>query len=211
MSIDGKTLRHSFDHGTSKAAIHMVSPWANTNRLVVGQLQAEANANEITVISSLLALLDPRGSSVTMDAMGCQKDMAWALTAQGVDYVLALKENPPTLYEDVTLWVHDAKAHSVGQVAYPCEETVDADYSGLDVRIYWMTSALEWLGVKASWANLQRWAWWSRGARGGAGHAGNALLFDVTSLRWRATCQAGARTLGARCLMSRRRVSDSQR
>jgi hypothetical protein len=117
VAVDGKTLRRSFDRAASKAAIHMVSAWANTNRLVLGQLKVDDKSNEITAIPHLLALLDLKGGLVTIEAMGCQKDMAHTITPQDADYVLALKENHPTLSEDVTLFMQDAQAHNLGQVA----------------------------------------------------------------------------------------------
>jgi hypothetical protein len=71
VTVDGKTLRRSFDQAASKAAIHMVSAWANTNRLILGQLKVDDKSNEITVIPKLLTLLDLKGCVVTIDAMGC--------------------------------------------------------------------------------------------------------------------------------------------
>src|SRR5262249_46627696 len=97
VAIDGKTLRHSFDRATSTAAIHMVSAWASTNRLVLGQLKVEEKSNEITAIPALLQLLDLNGAVVTIDAMGCQKEIAKSITEQGADYVSALKDNHPWL------------------------------------------------------------------------------------------------------------------
>jgi predicted transposase YbfD/YdcC len=82
-AIDGKTLRRSLDRGASKAAIHMVSAWAKTNRLVLGQLKVDDKSNAMTAIPTLLALLDLKGCLVTLDAMGCQKDMARPITQQG--------------------------------------------------------------------------------------------------------------------------------
>ena len=155
VSIDGKTLRHSFDHAASKAAIHMVSAWAHANRLVLGQLTVEAKSNEITAIPKLLQLLDLQGATVTIDAMGCQKEIAQAITDQGADYVLALKENHQTLYDDVKLFLDDAKATDFVEIAHACVATVDGDHGRIETRTYWVTSAIEWLGAKASWAKLQ--------------------------------------------------------
>src|SRR5262249_29743074 len=101
-----KTLRHSFDQATATAAIHMVSAWASANRLVLGQLKVEEKSNEITAIPKLLPLLDLKGAVVTIDAMGCQKEIAQTITAQGADYVLALKDNHPTLSAAVTLFLN---------------------------------------------------------------------------------------------------------
>ena len=90
-------------------AIHMVSAWASANRLVLGQLKVEEKSNEITAIPTLLHLLDLTGAVVTIDAMGCQKEIAKTITEQGADYVLALKDNHPTLSEAVTLFLNDAR------------------------------------------------------------------------------------------------------
>ena len=113
VSIDGKTLRHSFDRATGQAAIPMVSAWASANRLVLGQLKGEEKSNEITAIPKLLTMLDIAGAIVTIDAMGCQKEIAKVMTEQEADYVLALKENHPTLSEEVTQFFDEAKATAI--------------------------------------------------------------------------------------------------
>jgi predicted transposase YbfD/YdcC len=155
VSIDGKTLRHSFDHAASKAAIHLVSAWAHANRLVLGHLKVEDKSHEITAIPQLLQLLDLPGATVTIDAMGCQKEIAQAITAQGADYVLALKENHQPLYDDVQLFLDDAKATAFAGIAHERIATVDGDHGRIETRTYWVPSAIDWLGAKASWANLQ--------------------------------------------------------
>ena len=181
VSIDGKTLRHSFDHAASKAAIHMVSAWAHANRLVVGQLTVAAKSNEITAIPKLLQLLDLQGATVTIDAMGCQKEIAQAITDQGADYVLALKENHQTLYDDVKLFLDDAKATDFGESAHACVATVDGDHGRIETRTYWVTSAIEWLGAKASWAKLQSIGM-VESRREIAGTASTETRFFLTSL-----------------------------
>ena len=155
VSLDGKTLRHSFDRAASKAAIHMVSAWANANRLVLGQVKVDDKSNEITAIPKLLKLLDLAGATVTIDAMGCQKEIAKVITDQEADYVLALKENHPTLYDDVTLFFEDAKSTDFAEIDHEHHETVDGDHGRIETRRYWITSDIEWLGAKASWSNLQ--------------------------------------------------------
>jgi predicted transposase YbfD/YdcC len=154
VSVDGKTLRHSFDRATSTAAIHMVSAWASANRLVLGQLKVEEKANEITAIPALLQLLDVRGAVVTIDAMGWQKEIAQTLTERGADYVLALKDNHPTLSEAVTLFLNDARDTGFTDIAHAYHETVDGDHGRIETRRYWITSEIAWLGATASWANL---------------------------------------------------------
>src|SRR5215831_1618389 len=93
VAVDGKTARRSHDRGAGKAAIHMVSAWASANRLVLGQVATEEKSNEITAIPALLDLLLLKGCIVTIDAMGCQTDIAAQIVDKGADYVLALKEN----------------------------------------------------------------------------------------------------------------------
>ena len=155
VSIDGKTLRRSFDHAASKAAIHMVSAWASANRLVLGQVKVDDKSNEITAIPKLLKMLDLAGATVTIDAMGCQKAIAKVITAQGADYVLALKDNHPTLCDDVTRFFDDAQSTGFAEVGHAYHGTVDGDHGRIETRRYWITSDIAWLGATASWANLQ--------------------------------------------------------
>jgi predicted transposase YbfD/YdcC len=154
VSLDGKTLRHSFDQATATAAIHMVSAWASANRLVLGQLKVEEKSNEITAMPTLLRLLDITGAVVTMDAMGCQKEIAKTMTEQGADYVWALKDNHPTLSEAVTLLLNDARDTGFTDIAHAYHEPVDGDHGRIETRRYWITAEIEWLGAKASWSNL---------------------------------------------------------
>lgn len=99
IAIDGKTLRNSFDEATGKSALHLVSAWSTENHLVLAQVATEEKSNEITAIPKLLELLDLNGATVTIDAMGCQQDIAEKIVEYGGDYVLALKGNQPTMHE----------------------------------------------------------------------------------------------------------------
>lgn len=101
IALDGKTLRRTFDRARGLGALHLVSAWATANGLTLGQVAAGARSNEVTAIPRLIELLDLRGCVVTIDAAGCQKETAAQIVAQGADYVLALKENQPTLYGQV--------------------------------------------------------------------------------------------------------------
>jgi hypothetical protein len=101
IAIDGKTLRGSYDRRDGKAAIHMVSAWATANKLSLGQVVVDEKSNEIPAIPELLRLLDVSGALVTIDAMGCQKEIAELIREGDGDYVLAVKQNQPTLYEQV--------------------------------------------------------------------------------------------------------------
>ena len=110
IAIDGKTHRGTHDRPNGKAALHLVSAWAAENRLVLGQVAVDDKSNEITAIPILLDLLDLDGCTVTIDAMGCQTEIADQIVQRGGNYVLALKGNQPTLYDDVQALFADARA-----------------------------------------------------------------------------------------------------
>ena len=101
VAIDGKTARRSYDRAGSKRAMHLVSAWATRNTLTLGQVRTEEKSNEITAIPQLLNLLDLQGCIVTIDAMGCQREIAQQIVDGGADYVLAVKENQGQLHEGI--------------------------------------------------------------------------------------------------------------
>ena len=101
VAIDGKTVRRSHDRRTGQEAIHMVSAWASQNSLVLGQTRTDAKSNEITAIPRLLEMLELKGCIVTIDAMGCQKDISRTILDRGADYVLAVKGNQGQLHQDI--------------------------------------------------------------------------------------------------------------
>lgn len=101
IAIDGKTLRRSFDAASSKSAIHMVSAWASANHISLGQVVVDEKSNEITAIPKLLEMLVLSGSLVTIDAMGCQTEIAKQIVAADADYCLAVKGNQPTLHQGI--------------------------------------------------------------------------------------------------------------
>ena len=151
--IDGKTLRHSFDTELGLSPIHMVSAWATSNRLVLGQLKVADKSNEITAIPELLKTLDIAGCIVTIDAMGCQKAIARQIIEQHGDYVLALKANQETLADDVRALLDRLIATNDGALDY--YETSDENHGRVEVRRYWTTSTLDPLRTRASWHKLQ--------------------------------------------------------
>lgn len=104
IAIDGKTARRSHDKSISKDAIHMVSAWASTNGIVLGQRKVDDKSNEITAIPELLRLLDVSGCVVTIDAMGCQTKIAQAIRDEKADYILWVKDNQLKLRQDIEDW-----------------------------------------------------------------------------------------------------------
>src|SRR5207249_2528009 len=101
VAVDGKTLRRTFDRAKGLGALHLVSAWATRHGLTLGQVAVDAKSNEITAIPELLELLDLEGTVVTIDAIGCQKEIAGQIIDRGGDYVLALKANQPTIHRQV--------------------------------------------------------------------------------------------------------------
>jgi predicted transposase YbfD/YdcC len=136
IAIDGKTLRGSADAGNGRAALHLVSAWANANHLVLGQVAVSDKSNEITAIPELLQLIDVTGAVVTIDAMGCQKEIAAKIVAGGGDYVLALKDNQPTLANDVSELFYAALDNDFAEVQHQGHTTHDKDHGRVETRHY---------------------------------------------------------------------------
>ena len=155
VAIDGKTVRRSFQRGDRKSAIHMVSAWACRNGLVLGQQKVDRKSNEITAIPALLELLALKGSIVTIDAMGTQREIAGVIAAKGADYVLALKGNQPTLAEEVeALFTHPLPRGFSEQLS---EERIEAGHGRIESRQYrqillgkpGLPAAAGWVGLKS--------------------------------------------------------------
>src|SRR3954469_14767907 len=108
IAIDGKTLRRSFDRAKGKSALHLVHAWATANHLLLGQVAVAEKSNEITAIPELLKMLSIAGAIVTIDAMGCQKEIARTIRERRADYVLALKANHERLFEQVVAFWQEA-------------------------------------------------------------------------------------------------------
>jgi predicted transposase YbfD/YdcC len=153
--IDGKRLRRSYDKGSAKAAIHMVSAWSQANRVVLGQVKTDDKSNEITAIPKLLKLLEIKGCIVTLDAMGCQRAIAAQIKAAGGDYVLALKGNQSQLHTDIAEYFEYAQRRQFQGIAHDYHETIDKDHGRLEVRRYRTIAQLDWLEGKAKWAGLK--------------------------------------------------------
>jgi predicted transposase YbfD/YdcC len=151
VAIDGKKVRRSYDRSSDKAAIHMVSAWACANRVVLGQVKTEEKSNEITAIPELLKLLELKGCIVTIDAMGCQKEIAERIIDQGGDYVLALKGNHGQLHKEVVQFFEYAQAKGFRGIAHSYHETLDADHGRIERRRYWTVDGLDWLEDQARW------------------------------------------------------------
>jgi predicted transposase YbfD/YdcC len=154
VAIDGKTLRRSHDRSSNKAAIHMIGAWAAQTGVILSQRKTEDKSNEITAIPELLKLLEIKGCIVTIDAMGCQKEIAHQIADQEADYVLALKGNQATLHKDVELFFEDALQCDFKDIPHQCYETTDGGHGRVEVRRYVTVTDLDWLEDRAKWRNL---------------------------------------------------------
>jgi predicted transposase YbfD/YdcC len=139
----------------TKAGLHLVSAWASENHLALGQVATDAKSNEITAIPRLLGILDVAGALVTIDAMGCQKDIAQKVRDEGADYILAVKDNQPRLLEDIQAAVagHCDRAAGAGDEA-AWLETVDVGHGRKEVRTYTLLTDLGAIRDRRLWADL---------------------------------------------------------
>lgn len=159
IAIDGKTLRGSYDDGSDKAAIHMVSAWSTANSLVLGQEKTSEKSNEITAIPELLEVLDLKGCIVSIDAMGCQTEIAKKIIKKKADYILALKGNQEKLFEDVSYYFSTALANSFKNIEYNFHEDVDYGHGRIETRQCWVIDSNKYKGCFSNvekWVNLQR-------------------------------------------------------
>jgi predicted transposase YbfD/YdcC len=147
IAIDGKTARGSHDRQSGKAAIHMVNAWASVNRLVLGQRKVNDKSNEITAIPELLQTLALSGCIVTIDAMGCQREIARQIVEQEADYVLTLKENQGRLYEDVSSFFEHAEKIEFRRVESDHYKTVDKGHGRIEIRECKVISDPEYIGT----------------------------------------------------------------
>lgn len=154
IAIDGKTVRRSGDKRKGKAPIHMVSAFAAQQRLVLGQVKVAEKSNEITAIPKLLELLAIEGAIVTIDAMGCQREIAQKIVEKKADYVLALKGNQGSLRQDVELFVAEQKAVGFKDTKVSHHQSVDGDHGRIETRTTTVIHDIGWLRQRHTWPGL---------------------------------------------------------
>ena len=155
IAIDGKTLRRSFDAASSKSAIHMVSAWATANQISLGQVVVDEKSNEITAIPKLLEMLEISGCLVTIDAMGCQTEIARQIVAGGADYVLAVKGNQPTLQQGIAKFFNDSLEDDFAHTKVRHYQTEEKGHGREEERYYSICPVPEDLPDRARWAELK--------------------------------------------------------
>jgi predicted transposase YbfD/YdcC len=155
VAIDGKTLRRSFDAASSKAAIHMVSAWATANHISLGQVVVDAKSNEITAIPKLLEMLELSGALVTIDAMGCQTEIARQIVAAQADYCLAVKGNQPTLHQGLVAYFNRQLEEDFAGTPVRRYQTEEKGHGREETRYYFVCPVPEDLPDRARWAHLK--------------------------------------------------------
>ena len=156
VAIDGKTLRQSFDKADAKSAIHMVSAWATANRISLGQVIVDQESNEITAIPKLLELLDVSGYLVSIDAMGCQAEIAGKIIEGKADYVLAIKGNQPTLHDGIEDFFVDHLGDDFARGKVSRHETKGHGHGRDEHRTNLVCDVPEGLPDRGRWTGLKR-------------------------------------------------------
>ena len=154
IAIDGKTSRRSGSKGAGDA-LHTVPAFAARERLVLAQVKTDAKSNEITAIPALLDLLAIKGAVVTIDAMGCQREIARKIVGKGADYILALKGNQPALQDDIELFVKEQKSVNFAQAKISTFQTIDADHGRIETRHATLIHDVDWLQDRHDWPGLK--------------------------------------------------------
>lgn len=149
LCIDGKELRGTVPAGKRHALVQLVSVWVAAESLSFGQLAVESKSNEISAIPALLEVLDCTGATITIDAIGCQKDIAEKIIGQQADYIIGLKQNQGQLYEQVSQWLQKQKP------ALPCYEQWNKDHGRGECRKVYVCQQLDLLEATHEWEKLQ--------------------------------------------------------
>lgn len=158
VAVDGKTLRRSHDRASGKGPLHLISAWATENGVVLGQRKVESHSNEIPAIPRLLEVLALEGCIVTVDAMGCQEEIAQAIVAQEADYVLAVKANQSQLLREITETFSMAQEDDFRGIAHDHYVSVGKGHGRIETRRHWTIyepSYIDYLNERGRWPNLR--------------------------------------------------------
>jgi predicted transposase YbfD/YdcC len=153
VAIDGKTCRRSHDAAKGLGALHIVSAWASEEGIALGQVATDAKSNEITAIPQLLGQIDLAGTLITIDAMGCQKEVVEQIAEGGGDCVIAVKDNQPKLLAAIRSHFFDHLERDLEELKYRYHETLDDGHGRIDERSYYLTK------VPRDFAPAKGWPW----------------------------------------------------
>jgi len=158
IAIDGKTVRRSHDRSKGKEAIHLVSAWASENGVALGQVKVDDKSNEITAIPELLKILDIHGCIVSIDAIGTQKEIISTILEQGGDYLLTVKQNQGTLYDQIDFAFSIDCENEFKDAPYDYAKKVEKSHGRIETRECWVTSDPEYIAYidpKGNWEKLR--------------------------------------------------------
>jgi predicted transposase YbfD/YdcC len=151
VALDGKTSRRSHDRKTGRLPLHLVSAFATNSRLVLGQEAVDEKSNEITAIPALLERLDLNGALVSIDAMGCNPTIAEAIVDAGADYLLAVKDNQPTLHAEIKSYFDTAPAEE-----FDVAQDLDKGHGRLEIRTHKISTLIDWVGSERAYPGARR-------------------------------------------------------
>ncbi|MDF1757223.1 MAG: ISAs1 family transposase [Legionellaceae bacterium] len=154
IAIDGKRIRGSYDNKKGQSAIHMVSAFAAESDVVLGQIKTEDKSNEITAIPALLDLLDSKGCIVTIDAMGCQEDIAAKIIDKKSDYILVVKDNQKNLHHDIIDFFECARQHDFKGVTHDYFEEISKGHGRVETRKSWISNCLDTIENTTKWSGI---------------------------------------------------------
>jgi predicted transposase YbfD/YdcC len=155
VAIDGKTCRGSHDAGNDLGPLHLVSAWASEEGIALGQVATDAKSNEITAIPQLLEQIELSNALITIDAMGCQKEIVEQIVASGGDFVIAVKDNQPKLKAAIEAFFHEQIERDFEDLQYRCYETSDAGHGRLDERAYYLAKTPRDFAVADAWPEVK--------------------------------------------------------
>ena len=153
IAIDGKACRGSHDASQQLGPLHIVSAWASEEGIALGQVATEAKSNEITAIPELLKRIDLTDALITIDAMGCQKEIAREIVGGGGDFVIAVKDNQPKLRGEIEAYFEEHLALDLEDLKYRCHETSESGHGRIDERSYFLTK------IPRDFAPKEEWPW----------------------------------------------------
>jgi predicted transposase YbfD/YdcC len=151
IALDGKTCRGSHDAARGLGPLHIVSAWASEEGIALGQVATEEKSNEITAIPLLLERIDLTDSVITIDAMGCQREIAGDIVAGGGDFVIGVKENQPKLREAIEAYFAEHLERDLEDLRYRCHETSEAAHGRIDERSYFLTRIPRDFALQGEW------------------------------------------------------------
>jgi predicted transposase YbfD/YdcC len=181
IAIDGKTCRGSHDAARGLGPLHIVSAWASEEGIALGQIATEEKSNEITAIPLLLEQIELTGSVITIDAMGCQREIAHGIVAGGGDFVISVKDNQPTLRESIEAYFRKHLERDLEDLRYRSHETSEAAHGRIDERSYFLTRVPRDFALKEEWPWIKAIGYSLRVAQYADGHETDETRFYILS------------------------------